>query len=149
MTPIEIKTAWNTFKKEAKKQISFDMTSCCYMNAKQIANGTATIAICNDIEYDTEIARQHRTIEQVNGYTSWTPEEKQRSEAHSLARIAEYEADKATYGTKANEAQTKAVEITSSAAFIKMAKTIGVHAFELELVKKWEGMNLYQIRIHY
>ena len=149
MTTTEIKKAWNNFKKEAKKEISFDLTGCCYMNAKQIANGTATIALCNDIEYDTEIARQRRTIEQVNGYTSWTPEEKKRSEAHSLARIAEYEAEKAAYGTKTNEAQVKAVEITSSAAFIKMAKTIGVHAFELELVKKWEGLNLYQIRIHY
>lgn len=149
MTTTEIKAAWNTFKKEAKKEISFDLTGCCYMNAKQIANGTATITLCNDIEYDVEIARSRRDAERVQGYDTWTAEEKARNKAHHLDLEAGYEAEKATYGTKANEAQTKAAEITSSAAFVKLAHAISIQAFELELVKKWEGLNLYQIRIHY
>lgn len=149
MTPTEIKAAWNIFKKESKKQVSFDMTGCCYMNAKQIANGTATIALCNDIEYDVEIDRSRRDDERVQGYDTWTTEEKARSKARHLELRAGYEAKKAAYGTKANEAQTKATEITSTAAFQKLAKAIGIHAFELELVKKWGDLNLYQVRIHY
>lgn len=149
MTHTEIKKAWNTFKKEIAKEIDFDLTGCCYMNQKQIENGTATITLCNDIEYDTEVSRLHADIEKINGYSSWTAEEKQRSEKHNLDLIAKQEAKKAAHGTKANEAQAKATEITCSAAFIKMAKAIGVHAFELELVKKWEGLNVYQLRIQY
>ena len=149
MTPTEIKKAWNTFKKEIAKEVNFGMTGCCYMNAKQIANGTATICLCCDIEYDVEITRSRATIERVNGYTSWTDEEKKRSEKNSLESIANYENLKATYGNRANEAKTKATEITSTAAFKKLAQAISIQHFETELVKKWEGLNQYQIRIHY
>lgn len=149
MTANEIKTAWNTFKKETKKEISFDMNGCCYMNAKQIANGTATICLCCDIEYDDEIKHHRNSIEKVNGYDTWTDEEKKRNEAHNMEMIAHYEHLKATYGDRANEAGTKAAEITNSAAFNKLAKAIGIQHFEVEFIKKWEGLNAYQIRIHY
>lgn len=149
MTANEIKNAWNTFKKEAKKEISFDLTGRCYMNAKQIESHTATIALCNDIEYDNEIACCVRSIERVNAYTSWTDEEKKNSEERNRESIEQYESLKAAYGTRANEAEVKYTTITESKAYKKMAKAIGIKNADLELVHKWEGLNLYQIRINY
>ena len=149
MNANEIKKAWNTFKKEAKKELSFSTNGCCYMNAKQIANGTATIFLCCDIEYDKEIAYHRASIAKVNGYDTWTDEEKKRSEEHNLEMIAYYERLKATYGDRPTEAEKKAGEIFFSAAFRKLADAIGIKDTELELVKKWEGLNQYQIRIHY
>ena len=144
MTTTEIKAAWNTFKKEISKQTSFNMTGCCYMTAKQIANGTATICLCIDIEYDVKIAMLRASIEQVNGYDTWTTEKKKNSEARNLEKLAHYENLKNTYGTRANEAKTKAAEITTSAAFQKLAQTIGIKSTDWELTK-----DQYQIRVHY
>ena len=149
MTANEIKKAWNTFKKEVQKEVKFDMTGSCYMNAKQIANGTATIALCNDHEYDYTINYYREEIKRVNSYTSWTDEEKKRSEARTLESIREQESDKATYGTKVNEAKVKSDEIINSEAFKKLTKVINIQHTEIEFIKKWEGMNVYQIRIHY
>lgn len=149
MTANEIKNAWNTFKKEIKKELTFDLTGCCYMNAKQIQNGTATICLCNDIEYDNDIAESLSSIERVNGYNAWTAEEKKRSEAKQREYIKFIENQKATYGTKANEAKTKNDAIIASNAYKKLAASIGIHDAELEFVHKWAGLNLYQVRISY
>jgi hypothetical protein len=149
MTATEIKAAWNTFKKEAGKEISFDMTGTCYMNAKQIANGTATISLCNDIEYEDDIRYYRSSIERVNGYETWTAEEKEKHEAHEMKCIAACERGKAKYGTKANEAETKAAEILSSKAYKKLADAIGINNAGVEFVAKWAGLNVYQIRISY
>ena len=149
MTNTEIKNAWNLFKKEAKKEISFDMTGDCYMNKKQIENGTATISLCNDIEYDTDIAHYRATIDRVNAYDSWTADEKKRSEEHNLDMIRRVEYWKNLYGAKVEEAKAKYNEITGSQSFKKLIETIGVHAVEMELVSKWAGLNVYQVRIHY
>lgn len=149
MNTNEIKKAWNTFKKEIAKEISFDLTGCCYMNKKQLETGTATILLCNDIDYDWEIARQRKSIDKVNGYDTWTAEEKKNNEERCMARIRSEEADKAKYGNKANEAETKAAELTGSKAFKKLAEVIGLSTFDLEFITKYEGLNAYQIRIHY
>lgn len=149
MTANEIKNAWNVFKKEIAKEMPFSLTGCCYMNAKQIQNGTATIVLCNDIEYDEDIADRLRSIERVNAYTSWTDDEKKRSEASEREAIKYLESTKATYGTKANEAKIKAEAITNSKAFKKLAAAIGIKGAELEFTHKWAGLNIYQIRIAY
>lgn len=149
MTNTEIKAAWNIFKKEAKKEITFNMTGDCYMNKKQIENGTATITLCNDVEYDADIANYKKTIELVNAYDSWTDDEKKRSEEHNLDMIRRVEYGKNLYGTKASEAKAKYTEIVNSRSFKKLVETIGVRDVEMELVSKWAGMSLYQVRIHY
>ena len=149
MTANEIKNAWNRFKKDVAKEVDFDLTGCCYMNKKQIENGTATITLCNDIEYDDEIRNARASIDKVNGYDSWTAEEKQRNESKRLAEIEIYEAKKTAYGTKANEALVKFKQITETKAFKALAETIGTTAAEIELVKKWEGLSVYQLRITY
>ena len=149
MTNTEIKAAWNIFKKEAKKEITFDMTGDCYMNKKQIENGTATITLCNDIEYDADIANYKETIDRVNSYDSWTDDEKKRSEEHNLDMIRRVEYRKNLYGSKIKEAEDKYSEIINSQSFKNLVKAIGVNAVEMELVSKWAGMSVYQVRIHY
>lgn len=144
----EIKAAWNTFKREAKKEISFDLSGCCYMNAKQIQNGTATITLCADTEYDEIISSYRTAIDRVNGYDTWTAKEKKERESYYLDAIEKCETEKATYGTKVNEVNAMTNEIINSAAFKKMTNVIGVHTYATELIKK-DGMNVYQIRIHY
>jgi hypothetical protein len=149
MTNTEIKAAWNIFKKEAKKEITFDMTGDCYMNKKQIENGTATIVLCNDIEYDTDIAHYKMYIDRVNAYETWTDDEKKRNEEYNLDNIRRIERSKNRYGSKVKEAEIKYSEIVNSPSFKKLVKTIGVSAVEMELARKWEGLNVYQVRIHY
>ena len=149
MTANEIKKAWNTFKKEVQKETNIDLTGCCYMNKKQIENGTATITLVNNIEYNDEIEYQRKSIEKYNNFDNRTDEQKKKHEAECLEVIANFEHRKAAHGTKANEAQTMATQITGSVAFMKLYKAIGITAFELEYAKQYGTFALYQIRIHY
>lgn len=145
MTNTEIKAAWNAFKKEAQKELSFSLTGCCYMTQKQINLGTATVTICCNIPYQTEIRRTLETIERVNGYDTWTAEEKKRSEESNLSVIRELQQREEKYGTVADEAKAKRDELLSSKAFKSLASAIGIRSAELEL----NGENVYQIRISY
>lgn len=145
----EIKTAWNTFKKEIAKEIEFDLTGCCYMNKKQIENGTATITLMLDWSYDREIDYYLREIERVS---KWEGDNKERGERYTRdyrEKIAKIEAKKATYGTRENEARYWVEQITSSAAFKKLATAIGIHSTGIELGKYSSSIKSYQVRIHY
>ena len=142
MTHTEIKNFWSLFKKAIVKEIDFDLTGCCYMNKKQLENGTATITLNNDIPFEIEINRLQASIERINGLDTWTAEEKQRNEKYNLEHIANYEARKAAHGTKINETQNHAEQILSSAAFQKLAKAIGIQDTAIEYTK-----GIYQLRI--
>ena len=150
MAANEIKKAWNTFKKEIAKEVTFiNLTGACYMNRKQLENGTATISLACNIPYDTEIARCYASIERVNGYTTWTDAEKKNNEEYYNRGIKAFENRKATYGTPANEAKTEYNAIIGSKAFQKLAAAIGINHTELELVSKGRGLDVFQVRIHY
>ena len=145
----EIKKAWNTFKKEIANEIDLDLTGCCYMNAKQIANGTATITLDLDWSYDDEIAYYHREIERVS---AWDGDDKERGERYARGyseKISRIEARKAAHGTRENETRNKVEQITNSAAFKKLAATIGIQSTALELGHYSRNLNTYQIRINY
>lgn len=149
MTANEIKKAWNTFKKEIAKEIDLDLTGCCYMNQKQIANGTATITLGLDWSYDREIAWYGRRIAE---FSTWDGENKERGECYIKEyseKLADLEARKATHGTRENETLSKVEKITSSAAFKKLAATIGIQRTGLDLGKYSSSLNTYQLRISY
>ena len=145
MNATEIKKAWNTFKKEIAKEVDFNLTGCCYMTARQINNGTATITLCFNMTYDREIDYHRKAIKRVNSYDTWTPEEKKKNEEHNTERIAYYEALKAKYGTRADEAAAKYEAIANSKAFEKLSECIGIDSYHVELNKD----NCYQLRISY
>ena len=149
MNANEIKTAWNTFKKEIAKEIDLDLTGCCYMNKKQIENGTATITLGLDWSYDDEIAYY---IRQIEYYSSWDGENKERGERYTREyreKIADQEARKAAHGTREKETRGMVELITNSAAFKKLAAAISIQSTSLELGKYSKHINTYQIRINY
>ena len=149
MTANEIKNAWNTFKKEIAKEIDLDLTGCCYMTAKQIANGTATITLQLDWSYDNEIACLLRDIEK---FSAWDGDNKERGERYAneyREKIAGIEARKAVHGTRENEVKSDAEKITSSAAFKKLAEAINLRSYAIEPSRYSSSMNLYQLRISY
>jgi hypothetical protein len=149
MTNTEIKNAWNVFKKEVQKETGLDLTGCCYMTAKQIANGTATITLQLDWSYDNEIANITRDIEY---FSSWDGDNKERGERYARdyrEKIAKIEAKKATYGTREREVKNDTERITNSVAFKKLADAIGLRSYALELGRYSSSMNIHQLRISY
>lgn len=149
MTNEMIKKAWNTFKKEIAKEIDLDLTGCCYMTAKQIANGTATITLQLNWSYDDEIAYELRQIEH---FSTWDGDNKERGERYireCREKIAEIEARKATHGTRENEIAADIEKITSSKAFQKLAAAIGVQSTGLDLGSYSKTLKVYQLRISY
>ena len=149
MTANEIKNAWNKFKKEIAKEIDLDLTGCCYMTARQIANGTATITLQLDWSYDSEINYLRREIERVS---QWGEEQRERIDRitrEKLDRIADIEGRKAIYGTRNNEIKADAEKITRSSAFKKLADAIHIRSFALDFGRYSSSMNIYQLRINY
>ncbi len=144
MTAEEIKKAWNTFKKNIKKELPEAQYLGYTMSAKQIKNGTATILICNKIPYEDEIARTERSIIQVNGYETWTPEEKARNREYQEARIESYKRDLSRFGTKENELVSISNLIRESKAFKALSETIRVTSTTYD-----DMQNCYYLRINY
>ena len=149
MNENEIKKAWNTFKKEIAKEIDIDLTGCCYMNKKQLENGTATITLCIDWSYEDEIAYYLREIDR---FSSWDGENKERAERFIREKreaIANIETKKANHGTRENEVRGEFEQITSSSAFKKLAAAIAIQSVDLGLSRYSSSSNIYQIRISY
>lgn len=145
----EIKKAWNAFKREIKKETGIDFSGCCYMNKKQIENGTATILLCNDVPFEAEVQRLRKTIDTVNGYETWSDDEKKRSVSVCEEEIKRVLSDEERYATKENQANQIAAKVFDSNAFKAMASAIQITSSIVEFVKKWEGLGAYQIRIYY
>lgn len=149
MTTTEIKNAWNVFKKEVQKETRIDLTGCCYMTAKQIANGTATITLQLDWTYEDEIAN---LLDNVEYFSTWDGDNKERGERYAREyreKIAKLEARKAAYGTRLNEVSNDVEKITTSAAFKKLAETIGIRSHTIDLGRYSSRLNIYQLRISY
>ena len=143
----EIKKAWDTMKKELKKE--FKNTRALHygfvMNAKQIKNRTATFTATGCWEYDRFITYHENEIKKVMSFETWTDEEKQRSKARDEESIEILKEKKATYGTIANEAKAYYEMIKNSEAFSKFSKAVG--NAEMYIEKDNEGF--YRIRFAY
>ena len=144
MTAEEIKKAWNTFKRELKKELPEAETVGFYMNVKQIKNNTATMCICGDISYEKQISYYEQAIAKVNAYDTWTDEEKARSTAYSEERIASYKARLAKYGTPMNECNVVGRQIINSRAFQKFANNFPSISTQYE-----EANGCYYLRVNY
>ena len=145
----EIKSSWNKFKKDVQKETGIDLTGCCYMTAKQIANRTATITLQLAWSYDDEIANRLREIESVS---NWGEEQKERIEritSKYREQIAALEARKAAHGTRENEVMADFEQITNSKAYKVLAEAIGINYVGIEQTRYSSSLNIYQIRISY
>jgi len=143
MTDAEIKKAWETMKKELRKELGIE--GGFTMSAKQIGNRTATFLVCNNRPYEEEIRLANKDIEKVMAYTSWTEEEKARSRAYNEERIAHYTAEMEKYGTKENELKVTHEAILNSKAFQKFAGNFETVTTEFETRENF----LYYIRFSY
>lgn len=147
---MDIKKAWNNFKKDIKKE-GLDLSGLCYMTAKQIANRTATILLCNAIPYEEEIERTLKSIAKVQSYDSWTDEEKARAKKRDEETIAVYEAEMKKFGTKENEAKVTSEQIVSSKAFKTFCEDAEIEdtvSTNIEMQTQY-GINLHYLRITY
>lgn len=147
---MEIKKAWNIFKKELTKE---DVNSCgtFSMTARQIANRTATILVCSNIPYAEQIERENKSLAQVMGYDSWTDEEKARSKEFHDVKVAIYKRDMEKFGTKENELKVTLEQIKNSNAFKKFcidAEIEDTVRLSTE-TKVLYGIGYYYIRIDY
>lgn len=143
MTNSEIKKAWETFKKEIKKELHLDRLGYS-MTSKQINNRTATICICNHIAFETEIKRDQDSLEKVMGYDSWTEEEKMRAKAYYESTISEKKALMARFGTKENMLRMISEEIINSNAFKKFSESF------ISISANFDEMDIcYYLRINY
>lgn len=147
---MDIKKAWNKFKKDILKE-GIDLTGRCYMNSKQIANRTATIFICNDIPYEEQIKRSEKELENVMSYTSWTDEAKARSKESHDARVAIIKSDMEKFGTKENELVVTMNQIKESDAFKTFCKNAEIeNTVTLSSDKQIQyGIGCYYVRVNY
>ena len=147
---MDIKKAWNNFKKDIKKE-GLDLNGLCYMTAKQIANRTATVLLCNAIPYEEQIEHVIKEMEKVQSYDSWTAEEKARDKKRSEETIAAYEAEMKKFGTKENKAKVTSEQIVSSKAFKTFCENAEIEdtvSTNIEMQTQY-GINLYYLRIMY
>lgn len=147
MTDKEIKKAWETMKKDLKKEFK-DVTALQYgftMNAKQIKNRTATFCATSILEYDAEIGQARRSLERVMGYTAWTDEEKAGCKERTERFVASIEAKKAKYGTREKEAGMYLEMIKNSNAFKKFSEAVG----QAEMLVEISNEGNYMIRFVY
>ena len=147
---MEIKKAWNIFKKELAKE---DVNSCgtFSMTARQIANRTATILVCSNMPYAEQIEHEDKSLAQVMGYDSWTDEEKARSKESHDVRVAIYKRDMEKFGTKENELKVTLEQIKNSKAFKKFCANAEIEdtvTLSTEM-KMLYGIGYYYIRINY
>ena len=127
LTDAEIKKAWDTMKKELKKEFKNvdGLHGGFVMNAKQIKNRTATFTATGWESYEERIADYIKGHETVMTYDSWSDKAKQDHKVRTEEKIAYTKAKKAQFGTIENEAETYFNMIQSSKAFAKFCKTVG------------------------
>lgn len=127
---MENKKAFEQMKKEIKKELG--ISGGFTMNAKQIKNRTATYAICNVIPFEEEIEKLQKTMERIQGYDTWTAEEKERSRQRDMVTMAYYEEELKKYGTKENKAIKVTEQIVNSKAFENFQNEVGKVEWNIE-----------------
>ncbi len=148
---MEIKKSWNQFKKDAKKEGLEFLNGCCYMTAKQISLGTATIYLCTSRSYEDEIQWYCKEINKIkiNKYGGWTADRQERGINCCNEKIAFYEGEKQKYGTRENEAKVKASTIVNSKAFKTFCEASGLNVTTAIETKIEYGVERYWLRIKY
>jgi len=119
----EIKKAFETFKKELAKEVG--LKGGFTMSKRQIELRTATYLVNTIMSYDDEVKRLEEFDIRVQGYDTWTDSEKAKHHEDSIKQIEHYEAQKARFGSKANELIETVKMIKSSKAFAKLEEAIG------------------------
>lgn len=139
---MEIKKAFETFKKEIKKELG--LSGGFTMSAKQIANRTATQIVVADIPFQTFIDQTIREDERIQSYDTWTDAQKARSHEEHIERIRRLGHRLNVYGTPYNMAVRRMCDIAASEAFRKFQENVGQTSLNVEQMN-----GAYYIRFNY
>ena len=137
------KKDFEQFKKAIKKEDKWFDTCAFYMTKRQELLHTATVTLVGNFSYESQIKYYKDSIERVDGYDTWTQEEKDKNREYCLNNIQKYEDRLATYGTPEEEAQVRFEQLKNTNAFKKLA-AMGV---TIELVL--DSKDCYSARFHY
>ena len=110
------------------------------MNCKQIANRTATYAVCATSSYED-------VIEYFENWIKNYPNS--AKDAHCAERLEYFKAQKEEYGTRENYVQKIIEKVTGSKAFEKFSNTIGGVKWHTEIGKDYCGNPWYYVRFTY
>lgn len=143
---MEIKKAFETMKKELKKEIS--ISGGFTMSAKQIENRTATYCVCNMISYEDEIKYHKAACDRVRSYKNWTDAEKERWISDTEVWVKYFEDCLEKYGTKENFANEMVNKIVNSKAFAKFCETVSGVRYCTE-IKNNSGLTVEYLRFYY
>ena len=144
---MEIKKAFETMKKELKKEMG--ISGGFTMSAKQIENRTATYLVCNLVPWEKEIKYFEDACARVRGYSSWTDEEKARwCNDYETITIPWFKEQLAKFGTKTAYAENEINRVINSAAFAKFSAEVGGCRWEKE-IKTDSGIEYVYIRFRY
>lgn len=144
LTPKEIKKAWETMKKNLKKEFADGLFDYGFvMNKTQIANRTATKTVCNTGTIDEEIESQKAFIE--NAVKWYKPEDYEIVKKNHTEYIEYLEACKQEYGTQRNRAEAEKKTLEESQAFAQFKNTVGDVKVSIEI----DSDNFYRLRFNY
>lgn len=127
---MEIKKAFETFKKDLAKETN--IKGGFTMSAKQIKLRTATYLSTSLTPFEDQIARVLRDDERVQGYDTWTDEEKGRHHNEALSTVAWYKERLEKFKTPRNLATYEMCSIVASEAFRKLQDEIGQISVDME-----------------
>lgn len=141
----EIKKAFETMKKELKKELN--ISGGFTMSARQIENRTATYLVCNLISYEKEIKYHEDTIERISK-SNRTDADKQRWYDDCNKWVSFWKSEQAKYGTKENFVKVEVERIVNSKAFAKFSEAVGGCKYHVE-TKTDCGMQFVYLRFNY
>lgn len=139
MTNAEIKKAWNTFKRQAKKECPELCDYTFVMNAKQIVQRTATI--CLGISDDNDFSDERDRFESYL-------HDKQDFE-YVIKCIDKIDKDIKKYGTRENMARQILLNIANSKAFSNFNDSLGGKASVALEINRIGYSNYYYARFSY
>lgn len=135
-TEMEIKKAFDTFKKELTKETG--IKGGFTMNSRQIENRTATWMISRAESYEASIAE----------FETWAKSSDKFISEEGSRRVAYFKAEREQYGTKENYVATMIDRMTGSNAFKKFCETVGNVKFHKE-ISEYDGVMFVYLRFTY
>lgn len=144
LTSKEIKKAWETMKKNLKKELKDGQFHEGFvMNATQIANRTATKTVCKACSYDEEIEYiKNYIIKSVDWYDQETYERVKKSREEYMIYL---EGCKQKYNTRREMVEATKKTLEESQSFKQFEKTVGKTEITIEI----DSEKFYKFRFTY
>lgn len=131
---MEIKKAFNQFKKELAKECGIE--GGFTMSARQIESRTATYCVSTIVEFDDLIEQNTKTANTIMGYSNWSAESRKARYDDCMESVKRISALKEKYGTQRNRTIAMMNQIKNSKAFEKFQTEVGKTMLSVESTKE-------------